>query len=75
VVHVPGLFTHPASVSTDSAWLWQIYQRSNLVKNVCLFGVCVHLVTHRPGRYSIDAYLARRRARGPAATPTGQRPK
>jgi len=52
VVHTRGL--------TSGSSLWQVYQRSNLVKNVCLLGVCVHLVTHQPGRYSLDAYLRRR---------------
>jgi hypothetical protein len=27
---------------------------------VCLFGVCVHLTTQAPGRYSIDGWRARR---------------
>lgn len=52
VVHTRGL--------TSGDPLWQVYQRSNLVKNVCLFGVCIHLVTHQPGRYSLEAYLRRR---------------
>ena len=59
-VHVPGCFTVPADIPSDSAWLWTVFQRSNLVKNVCLFGVCVHLTTHAPGRFSIDAWRARR---------------
>ena len=59
-VHVPGCFTVPADIPHDSAWLWTVFQRSNLVKNVCLFGVCVHLTTHAPGRFSIDAWLERR---------------
>ena len=63
VVHGPGLVGHPARVPDECGWLWTIYQRSNFVKNVCLFGVCVHLVTHRPGRYSLDGFLARRAAR------------
>ena len=33
-----------------------------LVKNLCLLGVCVHLLSHQPGRYSLDRYLARARA-------------
>ena len=28
--------------------------RSNLVKNLCLLGVCVQLGQHVPGRYSLD---------------------
>ena len=63
VVHGPGLVGHPPSVPDEASWLWTIYQRSNFVKNVCLFGVCVHLVTHQPGRYSLDAFMQARRAR------------
>jgi len=59
-VHVPGCFVVPAAIPADAAWIWTVLQRSNLVKNVCLFGVCVHLTTQRPGRYSVDAWLARR---------------
>jgi len=59
-VHVPGLFHVPAGVPADLAWLWMVFQRSNLVKNLCLFGVCVHLTTLAPGRYSIDGWRARR---------------
>jgi hypothetical protein len=44
-----------------------VFQRSNLVKNVCLFGVCVHLTTEAPGRFSVDAWLARRAARTQSA--------
>jgi uncharacterized membrane protein YphA (DoxX/SURF4 family) len=61
-VHVPGCFSVPNSIPTDAAWIWTVLQRSNLVKNVCLFGVCVHLTTQAPGRYSVDAWRARRRA-------------
>ena len=63
VVHVPGCFSVPADIPRDSAWLWTVFQRSNLVKNVCLFGVCVHLTTHAPGRFSLDHYRMRLRAR------------
>jgi uncharacterized membrane protein YphA (DoxX/SURF4 family) len=62
-VHVPGCFQVPKDISSDYAWLWTVFQRSNLVKNICLFGVCVHLTTEAPGRFSIDAWLARRAAR------------
>lgn len=60
-VHVPGCFHVPADVPADWAWLWTVFQRSNLVKNLCLFGVCVHLTTHEPGRFSLDAWQARKR--------------
>ena len=64
-VHVPGCFSVPPGIPDDAAWLWTVLQRSNLVKNVCLFGVCVHLTTQAPGRYSIDAWRARKRAAPP----------
>ncbi|CAM2068975.1 DoxX family protein [Sulfidibacter corallicola] len=60
-IHVPALWQAPESLSADWAWLWQVYQRSNLVKNLCLLGVCFHLINHRPGRYSLDEWLAARR--------------
>ncbi len=53
-VHLPGLFTRPDSVAEESAWLWDMFQRSNFVKNLCLLGVCIHLMEHAPGRYSLD---------------------
>jgi len=59
-VHVPGVFQVPPGIPADAAWLWTVFQRSNLVKNLCLFGVCVHLTTQAPGRFSIDAWRARR---------------
>ncbi len=59
-VHVPGVFQVPADIPANSAWLWTVFQRSNLVKNLCLFGVCVHLTTQAPGRFSIDAWRARK---------------
>jgi uncharacterized membrane protein YphA (DoxX/SURF4 family) len=60
-VHVPGCFFIPASIPADAGWIWTVLQRSNLVKNVCLFGVCVQLTTHAPGRFSLDAWLARQK--------------
>lgn len=57
-VHLPGLFNAPPQIDDEWTWLWTVFQRSNLVKNLCLFGVCVHLTTHEPGKYSLDAYLA-----------------
>jgi putative oxidoreductase len=59
-VHVPGVFQVPKDIASDSAWLWTVFQRSNLVKNLCLFGVCVHLTTQAPGRFSVDAWRARK---------------
>ncbi len=60
IVHAPGLVGEPPARAGDCTWLWTVYQRSNFVKNICLFGVCIHLMTHRPGRHSLDAYLRRR---------------
>jgi uncharacterized membrane protein YphA (DoxX/SURF4 family) len=59
-VHVPGVFRVPSGIPADMAWLWTVFQRSNLVKNLCLFGVCVHLTTLAPGRFSVDGWRARR---------------
>src|SRR6478609_2711372 len=61
-VHVPGVFRVPSGIPADMAWLWTVFQRSNLVKNLCLFGVCVHLTTLSPGRFSVDAWRLRRNA-------------
>jgi len=58
VVHLPGLFSTPELIQDE--WLWTVFQRSNLVKNLCLFGVCVHLTQHEPGRYSLDAHLKKK---------------
>jgi uncharacterized membrane protein YphA (DoxX/SURF4 family) len=60
-VHVPGVFIVPSDIPKDVAWLWIVFQRSNLVKNLCLFGVCVHLTTQASGRFSLDAWLAQRK--------------
>lgn len=62
LVHLPGIIQTPPHIDEQWAWLWTVFQRSNLVKNLCLFGVCVHLTTHAPGKYSVDAWLKRRRA-------------
>jgi uncharacterized membrane protein YphA (DoxX/SURF4 family) len=61
-VHVPGCFHVPPDIAPDYAWLWTVFQRSNLVKNACLFGVCVHLTTQAPGRFSVDAWRKRKLA-------------
>ena len=54
VVHLPGLFSSPPMVAEDSVWLWDMFQRSNFVKNLCLLGVCIYLMEHTPGRFSLD---------------------
>lgn len=63
-VHGPALFSYPERVGPESRWMWDILQRSNFVKNLCLLGVCFHLLHHRPGRFSLEAWLARRRGVG-----------
>ena len=60
VVHLPAVFSYPPEIAPDDRWLRDILQRSNLVKNLCLLGVCFHLLYHQPGRYSLTAWLARR---------------
>jgi len=57
LVHFPGVFRYPPDLSPESYWAWDILQRTNLVKNLCLLGVCVHLLRHEVGRYSLQAYL------------------
>lgn len=36
--------------------MWDILQRSNFVKNLCLLGVCSNLLHHEPGKLSLAAY-------------------
>ena len=61
LIHVPGMFQAPEFVAASDLWLWDVYQRSNFIKNVCLLGVCFHLLTHEPGPLTLSRYLARRR--------------
>jgi hypothetical protein len=60
-IHVPGMFQAPGSIAPEDMWLWDLYQRSNFIKNVCLLGVCLHLLTHEPGPYTLPGYLQRQR--------------
>ena len=62
LIHVPGMFIYPADLPEEWQWLWDLYQRSNFIKNVCLLGVCFHFLYHEPGAHSLDAYLGRRKA-------------
>ena len=55
LIHLPGTWARPEGLPEAWGWLWDVYQRSNLVKNLCLIGVCFHLINHRPGKYSLDA--------------------
>ena len=57
VVHLPALIVKPEFVTEGNMWMWDILQRSNLAKNVCLLGVCISLWHHTPGKWSVDAYL------------------
>lgn len=63
VIHVPGMFQPADFVAPEDMWLWDVYQRSNFIKNVCLLGVCFHLMTHELGPHTLPAYLDRRRER------------
>ena len=53
-VHLPALFQKPAGLPADWAWLWELYQRSNFFKNLCLLGVCFLLTHHRVGKFALD---------------------
>ena len=55
MIHVPAVIFPPPDMPADWEWLWTVYQRSNLVKNLCLLGVCFHLINHTAGKYSLDA--------------------
>ena len=56
-VHGPAMFAYPAELAVDSRWMWDIPQRSNFVKNLCLLGVCFHLLHHKTGCLSLDAWF------------------
>lgn len=53
-VHVPGALVDHPELPGQYQWMWIILQRSNLAKNLCLFGVCLHLIYYVPGKYSIS---------------------
>ncbi len=61
LVHMPGVMFHAPQIPEESYWMWEILQRSNLVKNLCLLGVCFHLLYHEPGKYSLTARLAEKK--------------
>ncbi|MEM9160837.1 MAG: DoxX family protein [Verrucomicrobiota bacterium] len=58
-VHGPALLNTPDFVSSDNVWIWDVLQRSNYVKNLCLLGVCLMLYHYTPGRFSLHGYLTR----------------
>ena len=60
IVHGPGIISHPADLPSQWVWLWEVLQRSNFVKNLCLFGVCLRLFHYTPGKYSLQHWLSRR---------------
>jgi uncharacterized membrane protein YphA (DoxX/SURF4 family) len=60
-IHVPGMLQAPDFIVPDDMWLWDLYQRSNFIKNVCLLGVCFHLLTHETGSLTLPGYFQRRR--------------
>lgn len=64
VVHVPAVVGLQPTPPDTTEWAWVILQRSNMVKNLCLLGVCLELWWHEPGAYSLDRWLAERRTTG-----------
>lgn len=56
-VHAPGLVGHPTEIPERWVWLWDVLQRSNFVKNLCLFGGCLRLFHYQPGKFSLEAVL------------------
>ena len=62
LVHVPPVLGLQPTPHDTTEWAWVVLQRSNLVKNLCLLGVCLQLWWHEPGYYSLDRWLVRRRA-------------
>ncbi|MFT5686599.1 MAG: putative membrane protein YphA (DoxX/SURF4 family) [Myxococcota bacterium] len=55
-VHLPAVFLPCPPMPAESEWMWTILQRSNLVKNICLLGVCFLLNDHALGAYSVDRW-------------------
>lgn len=60
-IHGPALVDTPEGLPDNFAWLWQVYQRSNFVKNLCLLGVCLQLTNHQVGRFSLEHFLTRQK--------------
>ena len=56
-VHVPGVLVDYPELPNQYQWMWTILQRSNLSKNLCLIGVCLHLLYYTPGKYSVTYYM------------------
>lgn len=60
-VHGVGVFMYPPGLPEESKWMWDILQRTNLVKNLCLLGVCFRFFYYRPGNYSLESFLKNRK--------------
>jgi len=58
IVHLPAVVRAPPPMPEDAEWMWVVLQRSNLVKNLCLLGVCFLLYNHTAGAYSLTAAAA-----------------
>lgn len=54
--HLVGIFKYPVDLPLESRWMWDILQRTNLVKNLCLLGVCFRLFYYEPGKYRIKSF-------------------
>lgn len=52
-IHAPALLSAPLDLPDEWHWLWDLYQRSNFIKNLCLLGVCFFLLHHEPGKYRL----------------------
>ncbi len=57
-VHGVGVFNYPPGLADNSKWIWDILQRTNLVKNLCLLGVCFRFFYYKPGKFSLEAYCS-----------------
>ena len=60
LIHLVGAFKMPADLPEQWRWLWNVFHRSNLVKNLCLLGVCIKLYYLEPKRFTLEWLLHRR---------------
>ena len=61
-VHAPGVSQTPEFIHREDIWLWDILQRSNFVKNLCLLGVCLMLYHYQSGRFTLQRWLSERKS-------------
>lgn len=64
LVHAPavqGMQQAPVADPRDT-WIWDTLQRSNLVKNLCLLGVCAMLPFYQTGRWSLQRILDQKKS-------------